>query len=92
MRADRSSHAGAGQSQPHLHLSDGPRRAGASVADRERLLPKVRLAADDVEPGDQLRWNRTGTFFGSPIVLLTMSSNGMSASGVPAMSSFSLST
>jgi hypothetical protein len=35
------------ESQPEVYVSDGP-GAGASVADRQRLLPKVRLAADEV--------------------------------------------
>ena len=41
------SRAGAGQSQPELYVSDGP-GAGASITDRQRLLPEVRLAADDL--------------------------------------------
>ena len=44
-------------SQPELHLSDGS-GVGASVADRERLLPEVQLAADDVEHRDQLGRNQ----------------------------------
>jgi hypothetical protein len=46
------SRAGAAPSQAELHVSDGS-GAGASVADRRRLLREIRLAADDVDHGDQ---------------------------------------
>jgi hypothetical protein len=46
------SRAGAAPSQAELHVSDGS-GAGASVADRRRLLREIRLAAEDVDHGDQ---------------------------------------
>jgi hypothetical protein len=57
MRADHASGAGADPSQPVLQLSNGS-GVGASVADRERLLPEAQLAADDVEHRDQFGWNQ----------------------------------
>jgi hypothetical protein len=59
MRADNVPHTRTGTPQPELQLSNGS-GVGTSVADRERILPKIQLATDDVEHRDQLGWNQDG--------------------------------